>query len=290
MTDRVRRNIYNLKVEKLGINGLEQQRSGRRTRALRGAMGLFLGAAAGVGVLAPCGSVLAAETLEIMVEDGAAPWSQADGTGVANDIVREAFAVVGVEVDLRTVAYARCKYEVANGTVAACFSMGNDPALAGKVVMPKHPLFQIHPQYFHNPQRPLQAKSESEIRPGTIIGVVAGYEYPPAVAELARRGVVLEPAGSESANLKKLASGRIDAAIINLDELKSAQFLLRGAGVEDKVAPLFHSAELDAYIGFSVRHPRGSWARAKFDEGFAIIQRNGALNKILDRWRARMPH
>jgi ABC-type amino acid transport substrate-binding protein len=247
--------------------------------------GLLLVAA--IGALTPGAS---AEALVVMVEDDAAPWSQADGTGIANDIVREAFAVVGVDVELRTVAYARCKYEVANGTVAACFSMADDPTLAGKVVMPQHPLFHIHPQYFHNPQRPLQAKSEAEIRPGTVIGIVEGYEYPPAVAELARRGVVLERAASESANLKKLASGRIDATIVNLGDLKSAQFLLHGAGVEDKVTPLFPSADIDAYIGFSAQHPRGSWARAKFDEGFAIIERDGTLNKILARWRARMSH
>jgi ABC-type amino acid transport substrate-binding protein len=223
-----------------------------------------------------------------MVEDGAAPWSQADGTGVANDIVRAAFDAAGVAVALRTVAYARCKFEVANGTVAACFSMAADPELDGKVVMPKRPLFQTHPQYFHNPQRPLQAMSETEIRPGTVIGVVDGYEYPAALAALVQRGVILESIGSEGANLKKLASGRIDAALVNLDEFKSAQFMLRNAGVEGKVTPLFSSAELDLYIGFSVKHPRGSWARARFDEGFAIIERNGTLRKILEQWRARL--
>lgn len=289
MIERVRRDIDKRNVDPLGIDGPEQRGPECCARVLRGwAGGLLL--VAGVGALLPSPPVLAAEALVIMVEDDAAPWSQADGSGIANDIVREAFAAVGVDVELRTVAYARCKYEVTSGTVAACFSMATDPALAGKVVMPKHPLFQIHPQYFHNPRRPLQAQSESEIRSGTVIGIVEGYEYPPAVAELARRGVVLEPAASESANLKKLASGRIDATIVNLDDLKSAQFLIRGAGVEGKVAPLFPSAELDAYIGFSVQHPRGSWAREKFNEGFASIERDGSLNKILERWRARVPH
>lgn len=254
----------------------------------RHVFGWLLGAVAGGSLIVPCVPAQAAEALEIMVEDRAAPWSQADGTGVANDIVRAAFDAAGVAVALRTVAYARCKYEVANGTVAACFSMSADPALAGKVVMPKRPLFQTRPQYFHNPQRPLQAASEAEIRPGTVIGIVDGYEYPPAVAALAEHGVILEPIGSESANLKKLASGRIDAALVNLDELKSAQFLVRSAGVEGKVAPVFQSAQLDAYIGFSVKHSRGSWARDRFDEGFAIIERNGKLRKILDQWRARL--
>jgi hypothetical protein len=58
--------------------------------------------------------------------------------------------------------------------------------------------------------------------------------------------------------------------------------------VAGKVAPLFQSAGLDVYIGFSVKHPRGSWARERFDEGFAIIERNGTMRNILERWRARL--
>jgi ABC-type amino acid transport substrate-binding protein len=154
--------------------------------------------------------------------------------------------------------------------------------------MSKHPLFRTTPQYFHNPQHPLHASEEAQLPVGTVIGVVSGYEYPPAVTALERRGVVLEPIASESANLKKLASGRIDAAVVNLDELKSARFLLRDAGVEGRVAPLFRSAELDAYIGFSEKNPRGPWARARFDEGFAAIERDGTLRRIMQQWRARM--
>lgn len=228
------------------------------------------------------------DPLVVMVEDAAAPWSQADGSGAANDIVRAAFAAAGVPIALRTVAYARCKYEVATGTAAACFSMSADPALVGKVVMSKHPLFRSTPQYFHNPQHPLRASDETQLPAGAVIGIVSGYEYPPAVTALAQRGVVLEPIASEKANLKKLASGRIDAAIVNLDELKSARFLLRDADVEGRVAPLFRSADLDAYIGFSEKNPRGQWARARFDEGFAAIERNGTLRRILQQWRARM--
>lgn len=239
-------------------------------------------------LLLPAATMASAEKLEIMVEDAAAPWSQADGTGVANDIVKAAFAAAGVDVQLRTVSYARCKYEVMTGEEAACFSMSADPALDGKVVMSQRPLFHPTPQYFHNPQRPLPAKSETEIPPGTIVGIVDGYEYPPAVAELQHRGVVLEPIGSESANLKKLASGRIDVALVMLDELKSAQFVVQSAGVEGRVAPLFRSAELQAYIGFSMKNPRGEWARGKFDQGFATIERNGSLQTIVARWRARL--
>jgi hypothetical protein len=55
------------------------------------------------------------ETLTIMVEDAAAPWSRSDGTGYANDVVVAAFKEMGVEIQLRVVPYSRCKYLVLSG-------------------------------------------------------------------------------------------------------------------------------------------------------------------------------
>ena len=42
-------------------------------------------------------AAMPANALEIAVEDDAAPWSQPDGTGYANDLVRAAFAAVGID-------------------------------------------------------------------------------------------------------------------------------------------------------------------------------------------------
>lgn len=67
------------------------------------------------------------ETLTIMVEDAAAPWSGSDGTGYANDVVVAAFKEMGVEIQLRVVPYSRCKYLVLSGQVTACFNMSWQP-------------------------------------------------------------------------------------------------------------------------------------------------------------------
>ncbi|WP_423049241.1 hypothetical protein [Undibacterium sp. SXout7W] len=49
------------------------------------------------------------ESIEIMVEDAADPFSKADGTGYANDQVVAAFSAVGVDIKFNVVPYVRCK-------------------------------------------------------------------------------------------------------------------------------------------------------------------------------------
>src|SRR4029077_8978886 len=87
-----------------------------------------------------CATVVSAP-LVIAAEDDAAPWSQRDGTGFANDVVRAAFKAVGVEVDFSVVPYARGKDMALKGKVAACFSMTWVPELTGKIVFAEKPLF-----------------------------------------------------------------------------------------------------------------------------------------------------
>ncbi len=223
--------------------------------------------------------------LSIMAEDDAAPWAQRDGSGAAIDIVKAAFSAAGVDIEIHTVAYSRCKHMVLSGQVAGCISMSADAALADRVMFSDQPLYRVRSQYFHNPQRPLLAHNEAEIPRGAVVGIVTGYEYPVSVTELALRGIKLETAASESANLKKLAAGRIDAAVANLDSFKTADFLMRNAQVQNTVAPLFSSSDFGSYIGFSRGHPQGELARDKFNEGYERISRDGTLKLIMTRWQ-----
>lgn len=233
--------------------------------------------------LSACRASIAAP-LEIMVEDAAAPWSQADGSGYANDVVKSAFRAAGVDVLLRVVPYARCKQMVASGNVAGCFSMSWDRATTGKVDFSAKPLFSVRAEYVYNASKPLAAKNESELAAGTKVGTVIGYEYPESTNRLRERGIVFEEAQSEVTNLKKLAAGRIDAAIINVDAAKKVDFVINRAGVGGKVLPVFRSAAFGSYIGFSRMHRQGEWACEKFNAGYALITNSGDLGRIKERW------
>ena len=224
-------------------------------------------------------------SLVIAVEDDAAPWSRADGTGYANDVVSAAFKAVGVDVELRVVPYARCKRMAIRGTAAGCFSMSPSPEFNGLIELSAKPLFTPYAGYFYNVNKPPQAKRQEDLPAKTVVGTVIGYEYPPEFERLVKAGIItLEESPSEVMNLKKLAAGRVDLALLTYDEMKSPAWLMTRAGVGDKVKTTFRAGALNSYIGFSLKHPQGAWALQQFNKGFDIITRNGALRRIQQMW------
>lgn len=229
--------------------------------------------------------ILALDTIEVLAEDAAPPWSLPDGTGYANDVVCAAFRAAGVDASLRVMPYARCKEMTVRGEAAACFSMSWLPEFEGKIVFSAKPLFTYTSDYFCNTGKPLKARREEEITETIRVGIVAGYEYPLSLYQLRDRGLArLESARSEALNLKKLAAGRLDAVLLNYNEYKTASNMMAEAGVTGKVVRAFPCGTFGSFIGFSVAHPNGAWAKRQFDEGLASIQADGTLAALQTRW------
>ena len=223
--------------------------------------------------------------LEIAVEDAADVWSRRDGTGYANDVVRAAFAASGVRVHLQVVPYARCKAMVIQAVVPSCFSMSRHPSIPDHIVFSDLPIFTFNSDFVQNVHRPLGVRRMGDLRRGTVVGVVLGYEYPPAVYDLEKRGViVLREGRDETTNLRKLADGRIDAALVNFNETKRAADFLADAGVANRVERVFTAGALPAYIGFNRDHPQGLKALAQYNAGRRAIAANGVLREIGRRW------
>jgi polar amino acid transport system substrate-binding protein len=226
-----------------------------------------------------------ADELVIDVEDEADPFSRPDGTGYANDVVRAAYQAVGVKVRLEVVPYARCKANVLAAKVAGCFSMSWERGFEGRLMFSERPLFSVHAMLVSDPRHPMAAKRPEDIPSGTVVGIVNGYEYPAAVAALASRGVVLEPTGSEETNLRKLAAGRIDAAVLMIStqpEDSPDRATLKGS---KRYVPAMTLGVMGSHIGFSLQYPGGEMARRQFDDGLRRIEADGTLAKIARRWR-----
>jgi ABC-type amino acid transport substrate-binding protein len=235
------------------------------------------------------GAYSQSKPLVIAVEDDAAPWSRADGTGYANDVVVAAFKAVNVDVQLQVMPYARCKRMVLNGTLAACLSMSPSAEFAGLVELSANPLFTCFAGYFYNVDKPLPVNRERDLTAKTVVGTVIGYEYPAGFESLRKKGrIVVEESPSEETNLKKLALGRVDLALLTYNQVKSPEWLIARAGVAGKVRTTFRSGSLNSYIGFSKKHPEGPWARQQFNRGYRIITNNGILRRVQRSWTQKL--
>ena len=247
----------------------------------------LLSRAACVVLLAGAGAAAAAgPRLRILVEDAASPWSNRAGDGYANDLVRAAFAAAGADVDLVVVPYARCKALVMQGGAVGCFSMSAAPELGSLVRFADKPLFSVTPKFYYNTSRKVSARSVAELKPGMRVGIVHAYEYPPFVSQLAARGIIIETTRSDVANLRKLAAGRIDVALVMTDEMRSEELIERQADVHN-IAFAFQSAPMESFVGFSTAHPDGDAQRRRFNRGYQSITDNGTRQGIQAKWKLR---
>jgi ABC-type amino acid transport substrate-binding protein len=228
----------------------------------------------------------ARETLTIMVEDAAAPWSKSDGTGYANDVVVAAFKEMGIEVRLRVVPYSRCKYMVLSGQVAACFNMSWQPEFEGKIKLAAQPIFKVSNDVFEHINAPLPKPPDGKcaLPPGTFVGITRDYEYSAQVMALQSSGVVFENSLSDLTSLQKLAARRFQAALVMSNDLEVRNQKAKQSGTEDVVRFAFNCGKLDSTIGFSLAHPDGLRALQMYDEGYRRIKANGALKDIHVRW------
>ncbi len=236
-------------------------------------------------LLAASASV-AQETLTIMVEDAAAPWSKSDGTGYANDVVVAAFKEMGVQVHLRVVPYSRCKYMVLNGQVVACFNMSWQPGFEGKIQLAARPIFNVSNDVFEpvNAPLPKPADGKCALPAGTVVGITRDYEYSDQVMALKNSGVVFENSLSDSTGLQKLAARRFQAALVMSNDIEARNQKARQSGTENTVRFAFNCGVVNSTIGFSVIHPDGLRALKLYDEGYRRIEADGVLKGIYQRW------
>jgi ABC-type amino acid transport substrate-binding protein len=226
------------------------------------------------------------ETLTIMVEDAAAPWSNSDGTGYANDVVVAAFKEMAVEARLNVVPYSRCKYMVLSGQVAACFNMSWQPEFQGKIKLAARPIFKVSNDVFESIKAPLPKPPDGEcvLPPNTAVGVTRDYEYSAQVMALKASGVVFQNSLSDLTSLQKLVAQRFQAAVIMSNDVEVRNQKAKQSGTENMVRFAFNCGEVNSTIGFSLAHPDGLRALEMYDEGYRRIEANGVLEEIHRRW------
>jgi polar amino acid transport system substrate-binding protein len=236
-------------------------------------------------VLAASWNASFAADITIMAEDAAPPFSHRDGTGFANDLVKAAFRAAGIDVALDIVPYARCKKDTQDGRIAGCFGMSWYNGVEKFVAFSDRPIFRVHADVFLL-RGATTIRGPEYLSGPKVVGIVNEYEYPDEVYNLRKKGVVLQAANDDLTNLRLLARGRLDAAIVMTNDLVPQLQKAMQAGVAPQVVPAFRLGFEDAYVGFSLKHPQGEAARRGFNEGYRRILADGTVEALRRKWVA----
>ncbi len=96
----------------------------------------------------------------------------------------------------------------------------------------------------------------------------------------------VEPRATESEifNLRMVAKGRFDAALITLDTVKRIELLSIEAMVKPNFKVVCDFGTLPSYIAFSTTHPQADAALSAFNDGIAIVAKNGTLARLQKEW------
>ena len=214
------------------------------------------------------------ERIQIAVEDDASPWSNNDGTGEANDLVKEIFKAANIDIDFEVVPYARCKSMAINGQTIACFSMSESAEFKDSISFSRDPLFTCSVELYARTGLTSKYKAEKDLPRGTRLGIVKGYEYPSPLSEkIATDFYAITEVNSESQLLKMLDKNRLDVAVLNLSERKRIKTFDEIKHSKLKVKAFTKIGDMNSYIGFSNSHPKGKWALAKFNEAQKHLQK-----------------
>ena len=230
-----------------------------------------------------CGA-LAAEPLTLLAEDDWFPYAfardgQADGMAV--EIVREAYRLVGVAVQFRTMPYARCMQLVEVGREIGCFDSLQDITTLPMFRFGQQPLFSATIAiYGHQPESGMTVAALADKR----VGVTNGYTYGNEVEQ--NSSMRKDWAVSDLASLRKLALGRLDYALVYT---RVADALLKRnprelAGLVYRVGTVLDNP---LYVSFSRRNLHSEAAMIQLDHGLKLLHQQGKYQPIIDRW---LPH
>jgi hypothetical protein len=82
--------------------------------------------------------------------------------------------------------------------------------------------------------------------------------------------------------------GRVDVALIQLDSLESAAYVMKAASVSDRIEVAFALGVSRTRLGFSIGNPDMPAAIKAFDEGMVKIKADETLDKIIAFWISKL--
>lgn len=225
----------------------------------------------------------AGPTVVVGAEDDWAPYSSAQGRhaqGFAVDVVREAYALVGIAVQFKALPYSRCMAETRAGRLLACFDAVPNSLIAAHYLWPKLPLFSTNMNIYAragSPQRNLRARDLE----GRTVGVQRDYEYGDEF-DLNTR-ILRKVVDKNEQGFRMLLAGRVDYMAAE-GRIANALFRSKPEQFGGKFTLVGTVAKPDLFIAFSKSAPGSAAMLERFNQGYAQLRASPRYKELEDRW------
>jgi polar amino acid transport system substrate-binding protein len=222
-----------------------------------------------------------AENIKIIAEDDWYPYSgviQTGFSGIAVDIVKEAFKSEGIDVEFDIMSYDRGMLLVKNGEAIGCFDAPRTGEIEKIYLWHDEPMFSGD-SYFYARSDYAGSISNIDDLDGKKVGLTQGYGYGDAI-DLNNK-IDKEYSKTDEIILRKLIAGRVDLIIL-YDRV--ADHLIKSNNVHGKIKQVGLSESTGLYVAFSKSMPDGEKYRDIFSSGLKKIKENGVYDEIFNKW------
>jgi len=225
----------------------------------------------------------AASTVVVGAEDDWAPYSwatQQQPRGFAVDVVREAFALAGVQAEFRALPYSRCMAETRSGQLTACFDAVPNSLVKPHYLWPRMPLFSTRMNVYARTgsrQRGLRSKDLE----GHTVGVQRDYEYGEEfdVNDRILRRVV----DKNEHGFRMLLADRIEYMAAE-ERIANALFRSKASEFAGRFTLVGTVATPDLFIAFSKTAPDSREMLARFNQGYDKLRKSPRYKQIEEQW------
>lgn len=208
------------------------------------------------------------------------PYNTSEGEGLVDQVVKEAFALVGHDVDYVIQPWLRAYESVKQGRADMTYPWSFTEDRAAEITFNESPLIVNRSIFYHQADKPFSWNSFDDLKQYSIGAMIGHID----TTLLEKNGVQVIPVKEELQNLRKLIAGRIDAFAMNdvvgnqlINENLSESEKTKVASYPDKAL-----VETNMHGVFSPNE-RGEQLAIDFETGLNQLKESGRYAEILYR-------
>jgi polar amino acid transport system substrate-binding protein len=203
--------------------------------------------------------------------------------GYMVEILQRAARSHGHTLDYKLMPWPRALAQAREGKITGVVSMvaSNREGL----VMSDKMGVDVNCVFVHKNSK-LRYRSPSDLDALGRIGIVEGYGYPQEFMrwKSTHNEKLQALTGDNTLEMqsKKLASGRIDAFIENVNVVRYANTSISELRLATNAGCM---SDENLYFGYSAKNPRAKKVKVQIDQELAAMKKSGELRKLLDKYR-----